>query len=521
MRLLATCLWQVQSCVTLFVETLKQLTYSPEELRVATTIKSNNMQHFSTSLESGRVPVVRPAADSADQMPFKLHLAHYFDLFGRQCLGARKRVFLNELQLELRFMDSAQKLNYDPAYSENLVRKYVLSHWSQLHRSKSPLFTSRRKSVEDIVNPVSQLLPYFNLLQRLCLNIIVPDCCLAADNSEEQIPSTSSEFDKIRVEQRPLVGPVPRYSQDVSYWSQRILAGRAVVTPQNPLFATLFGSPMLYELPVSNWLKAIGQTIPLNVNENELTPLTEKIWKLYKLESLLIPPAIDTATLGGGSRITNRTDSSKSVPIGSDLQIQVIDCLDCYTQHNGPILLMLMHQNVDMKRIRDQGGRTESRLVYIDDRMKFYQLINRFNKLNIQIQTKETEELGKSDSPGKQQTKTKTAALRKLEKPRTAGSQSGLKTQMETDFKSWLEEFTRIMSGARVLELDQQKQLVAEPVNYSPERMEANLANFTALRSLFSRNHFGGLPRKGPVQDYFLQLFHMQLILEEVQAVRV
>ncbi|KAF6772958.1 hypothetical protein AHF37_07411 [Paragonimus kellicotti] len=206
---------------------------------------------------------------------------------------------------------------------------------------------------------------------------------------------------------------------------------------------------------------------------------------MYKLESVLLPTAIDTATLGSNSRTVNRTDFSKSVPTSSDLQIQVIDCLDCYTQHNGPILLMFMHQNVDMKRVRDQGSRTESRLVCIDDRMKLYQLVNRFNKLTIQIQVRETEELGKSDSPvggGRQQTKTKAAAPRKLEKMKTTGSQSGLNTQVE---------------------------------------LEANLANFTALRSLFSRNHFGGLLRKGPVQDYFLQLFHMHLILEEVLVVRV
>ncbi|KAF7260438.1 hypothetical protein EG68_02190 [Paragonimus skrjabini miyazakii] len=427
----------------------------------------------------------------------------------------------DELQLELRFMDSAHKLNYDPVHSENMVRKYVLLHWSQLQRSKSPMLTGRRKSVEDVANPVSQLLPYFNVLQRLCLNVIVPDCCLVCENSEESLLSTNSELDKIRVEQRPLIGPIPRYSQDALYWSQRILAGRGVITPQNPLFATLLGSSMLYELPISNWLRAIGQASILNVSGNEMTPLTEKIWKLYRLESLLVPSTIDTATLGSSSRTATRTDFSKSVPTGSDLQIQVIDCLDCYTQHNGPILLMLMHQNVDIKRVRDQGGRTESRLVCIDDRMKLYQLIKRFNKLTIQIQIRETEELGKSDSPGKQQTKTKAAAPRRLEKPKTTGSQSGLNIQIETDFKFWLEEFTQMMSSARVVELDQQKQLVTGPVTYSPERIEANLANFTALRSLFSRNHFGGLLRKGPIQDYFLQLFHMQLILEEVQAVRV
>ncbi|KAF8571615.1 hypothetical protein P879_01276 [Paragonimus westermani] len=426
----------------------------------------------------------------------------------------------DELQMELRFMDNVQKLNCDPVYSENTVRKYVLSHWSQLQRSKSPVFTSRRKSVEDVANPVSQLVPYFNVLQRLCLNVIVPDCCLTPENSEEPSLSTGSEPDKIRVEQLPLIGPIPRYSQDVSYWSQRILAGRGVVT-QNPLFTSLFGSSMLYDLPISNWLKAIGQTSSSNVNGSEVTPLTEKIWKLYRLESLLVPPPMDTATLGSSSRATNRTDSSKSVPTGSDLQIQVIDCLDCYTQHNGPVLLMFMHQNIDMKRVRDQGGRTESRLVCIDDRMKFYQLVNRFNKLIIQIQLKETEDLGKSDSPGKQQTKAKSGAPRKLEKPKNTGSQSGLNTQIETDFKFWMEEFTQLMSRARVMELDQQKQLVAGPVDYSPESLEANLANLTALRSLFSRNHFGGLLRKGPVQDYFLQLFHMRLILEELQASRV
>ncbi|KAK4472366.1 hypothetical protein MN116_003626 [Schistosoma mekongi] len=489
------CIWNILLMIDQFLSESKQslssMSFKSTEVRHPYG-QSNRNKSITSKLTKVELHKLRNSKnDNIYQLEWPL--MHQFDLVAQNCLDCIQVFSPDNSEYELMNLGKHSTLFDEPFdYMKNQI--FVSQYWNSIFNQHSVdvnegQLTSQKqelKKTDKIQLTIDTLKLYQSVLYENMLNTKQlckgneqnnSDCC---PNNLQENQITNSLIGKLIIP----ISPVPYYSQDAEYWSQRF------TSLQNHLHE--LSGPAETEIS-NNLCKVINTTHAWfdqqqSENENLIQSYVSPYTLNFEHKSLV---SMENETKPKGSRLSKC------------LLIQTMNNFESDCSLNGCISVLISYFSPKAKL---EAQIYQQRLILFDNTETFFKAIEQFNMMIVKYNaTSALSEREKANSNIK-------GTVSKSSYPK-AGDPENLNQfnqEFRNEFSSWLNSFDAILRNGRILnDTDKGEQFTYVIPNLTIQTIQPTDENFNTLKEIISWRYFGGSLVKSKLAEYITKLYRL------------
>ncbi|KAH8853940.1 Cilia- and flagella-associated protein [Schistosoma japonicum] len=424
-------------------------------------------------------------------------LMHQFDLVAQKCLDYTQILSPDSSEYELMNLSKHSTL-FDEPFDYMKNQNYVSQYWNSVFNHHSIDFNERQltsqkqelKKTDKIQLTMDTLKLYQSVLYENLLNTKqlckrneqnISDCC--PNNSEENHKEneiTNSLMRKLIIS----ISPVPYYSQEAEYWSQRF------TSLQNHLHE-LNGS---VETEISNNLRKVINTT--HVWFDQQLPENENL-----IQSYVSPYTLNFERQSGVS-VENET-KLKGSRLSKYLLIQTMNNFENDNSLNGCLSVLI---SCFSSKAKHETYLYQQRLILFDNIENFFKAIEQFNLMVVKYNaTYVLSEREKANSNIK-------GTVSKSSYPKANDPENLNQSNQEfrNEFSSWLNSFDAILRNGKILHhTDKSEQFTYVIPNSAIQTIQPTDETFNSLKEIISWRYFGGSLVKSKLAEYITKLYRL------------
>ncbi|THD21412.1 hypothetical protein D915_007947 [Fasciola hepatica] len=483
--------------------------------------KDNQSKPIRTNTEQNKVK----SPPNFRQLFLQFGKVHQFDLVAPLCLGAKITVYKTPLAQEMRNLNVSHptELTCDPRENTNRVCQHYLSIFTHPEPdvAVNAMVTDERNRLTSQVC-ADIFAQYELILRKACLNI---DYTRLLEHLGQKGTVLADPGGNYIEDFAPIISPVPSYSLDVLYWSQRLesLHEKALSWDLSQ-FSRLLSGLNVYELPLPT--NVLGELYGTEENLANPSASTGRQSRTFARNSAGFPEVYGYQPILGqiADKQTKRPRVEQSKPIEKgSLLLQLIDdlLLGC------TLATQRAHILITFKELRPKASPFfTSTLLVFPSRTDLFALINHFNGLYACIQSQaaeDSEPAGDLYLRGEQRTKVTSKRTEKISSNMISGA---LDSTNENELIAWLDDLRGVFRAASTIEFRPVASASSVcyqkvPLELTDEKdfsLDPSLSTLAQFANLIARNHFGGSCPKGNFYDWCLKLMRPDALATPVTA---